>query len=81
MTSRPSLDQQADALRHAISICSRDGNMGEPALSWLRAAAGTIAFLRENQNFARALIVVLDAVSAFGEPIARVYNTENGSDK
>lgn len=81
MTSRPSLDQQADALRHAISICSRDGNMGEPALSWLRAAAATIAFLRENQNFARAMIVVLDAVSAFGEPIARIYNTDEGKGK
>lgn len=78
MTSRPSLDQQADALRHAISICSRDGNMGEPALSWLRAAAGTIEFLRENKNFARAMIVVLDAISAFGDPIVRVYNTTDG---
>ena len=78
MTSRPSLDQQAAALRHAISICSRDGNMGEPALSWLRAAAGTMEFLRKNQDFARAMIVVLDAVSAFGEPIARIYNTDEG---
>lgn len=73
-----SLEQQESALRHAISMLSRPGQdglpaLGEPAMTWLRGALLTIEWLRTNETFAKALFKVIGVVESLG-PIEMIIN-------
>lgn len=59
---RPTIEQQASAARHALSIIKRTDAMGRPALDWLEAAVETLAYVERQPEFARALAVVLSAM-------------------
>lgn len=45
--SKPSFAMQASAVTDLVNHAMRDGNLGEPAMSWARQAAVTLGALAE----------------------------------